>query len=753
MPEIDFKRLSFREAIDFLRQKQNIPTERWDDLWQEEHDFAFTVAGATNAELLNDLYQAVEEAISQGLTRREFAQQFDEIVARNGWQFRGARDWRIDTIYRTNLRSAYAAGRYQQMTEPSTLKARPYWQWIHGDSRKPRPLHKALHRKVFRADDPFWKTMYPPCGFGCRCSVVTLSQRDIDRENLEVETAPKVGQLWEIEDGTGKKAVVPVEADPGWAYAPGASREEERQAILSNSLSRISPSLQTALNMNAPERQRITDKSTLVALKNLLETNYQDGITNIPMAVLEGETFKGIFEDSINKYSVKRYQFKITPKRMAYRLANPEVTENDFSEGDLVEFATKGKKCTKGTKCGGSCISAKKTCTKSMSSAQKKAHKALLRKVGTVETSLAKKRREAKEARGGGLAPSTIKRKERLQQAKAAKEKFDTAQAKAALAEKNYGKQLNTQDAKTLGISGRVTFGDLKRIREERDAAKAELDKFGSAIKREEKFKAGRPLSDKQINKPLSQQELDKLGDFGKLPNPQAYGRGTEMHSKAVELQRAYQEGQKAAPGLTPQEFKTIRSYTKGSHYQDKDGNVHGYILSNAAARGLMKNPNSDTAKAGVTQARLVHSALGKLPDWKGEVRRDTQLPKSQFTKEYQVGKKVKLNGVTSTTSDLSGKSTKAYGNQGDQKGKLAKESSKAGKYNEVAESLGIKTIPSGDSVQVEYQMNVKTGKNISQLSAAKSESEISLRHGWTGTVRKVEEIGENRFRVYLDED
>ncbi len=153
---------------------------------------------------------------------------------------------------------------------------------------------------------------------------------------------------------------------------------------------------------------------------------------------------------------------------------------------------------------------------------------------------------------------------------------------------------------------------------------------------------------------------------------------------------------------------------------------------------------------------------LVQLPDWKGEVRRDTRLSKSQFDKEYQVGKKVKFHGVTSTTSDVTGAATAAYGDAGKKQASLAKagftganakESSKAATYDEVAKNLGVKVLPQEDTINVEYRINVKSGKSISKLSVAPKEAEIALRHGWTGKITHTEELPGGKMRVHLEED
>ena len=212
---------SFDDAIAFFRGKINMPTEHWDDLWKLMHTKGFMVAGAMEEELLNDLRHAVDKAIADGATLAEFRKDFNSIVENTGWVYKGGRNWRSKVIYETNLRTAYQAGRYQQMTDPDVTDMRPYWQYRHGDSVSPREEHLAWDGIILPHDDPWWDTHYPPNGWGCKCRVVTLSARDLERLGKKSpDKAPKI-EYREWTDREGKTHQVPRGIDPGWDYNVG----------------------------------------------------------------------------------------------------------------------------------------------------------------------------------------------------------------------------------------------------------------------------------------------------------------------------------------------------------------------------------------------------------------------------------------------------------------------------------------------------------------------------------------------------
>jgi hypothetical protein len=222
--------LSFAEQIAFFRQKVNLGTQRWDDILGAAHDRSFVVAGAAKANLLADLRAAVTKAINQGTTLAEFRKDFDALVARHGWTgwtgegTAGGRAWRTRIIYETNLRASYAAGRWAQIQQ---VKAeRPYLLYRHNDNvLHPRPLHVAWDGKVIPADDPWWRTHFPPNGWGCQCRVHAVDDAYLRKlGKAGPDPAPDDGTYDYFNKVSGVTLRdIPKGIDPGWDYAPGAS--------------------------------------------------------------------------------------------------------------------------------------------------------------------------------------------------------------------------------------------------------------------------------------------------------------------------------------------------------------------------------------------------------------------------------------------------------------------------------------------------------------------------------------------------
>jgi hypothetical protein len=236
----------FAQAIQFYRAKLNLQqSPKWADMLHEQHTNAFTVAGACNDAILTDFHQAVDKAISQGTTLEDFRKDFDRIVSTHGWSYNGTRGWRSRLIYQTNVTVAYAAGRYHQMTDPDVTRYRPFWRYVHDDTVKdPRHDHLAWNGLVLAHDDPWWKTHYPPNGWGCHCTVEPITRRDLAKLGKKgPDTAPPLKMRQEtLNTSAGPITVdVPKGIDPGWGYRPGSGaalkipREEEAKDAVQGS--------------------------------------------------------------------------------------------------------------------------------------------------------------------------------------------------------------------------------------------------------------------------------------------------------------------------------------------------------------------------------------------------------------------------------------------------------------------------------------------------------------------------------------
>ncbi|WP_230460023.1 phage head morphogenesis protein, partial [Sansalvadorimonas verongulae] len=121
-------------AIQYFLNKGLRPTFAWQDMVAQEHDVAFTVAKMLDTDLLAHVDKQVEKAIVQGTTLAEFKEQLIPTLQRAGWWGRGdvidpatgkvlATDaqlgsaWRLETIFRSNLQSAYSVGTWTQIQQ------------------------------------------------------------------------------------------------------------------------------------------------------------------------------------------------------------------------------------------------------------------------------------------------------------------------------------------------------------------------------------------------------------------------------------------------------------------------------------------------------------------------------------------------------------------------------------------------------------------------------------------------------------
>ena len=172
--------VEFEQAIQFFRERLLLTAAEFDALTNASHDVAFTVAGVAQLDVVADVWTALDRAVAAGITVDEFKSAvLDRLL--DAWG--GTVDnpsARLDTIFRTNVQSAYSRGRYQQATDPDVLAIRPYWMFDAILDGRETEVCRKCDGKVVAANDPWWHGHYPPCHFRCRSSVITLTESQAD---------------------------------------------------------------------------------------------------------------------------------------------------------------------------------------------------------------------------------------------------------------------------------------------------------------------------------------------------------------------------------------------------------------------------------------------------------------------------------------------------------------------------------------------------------------------------------------------
>ena len=227
-----------RKALEFFRGKGLATSFAWQDVWQYQHDEAFTVAKMMQVDLLKDVRAAVDKAIQEGQTLETFREQIKPRLLEAGWW--GKADMtdpatgetktvqlgsprRLRVIFETNMQTAYSAGHWAQIRQ--TKESAPYLMYDAVNDAQTRPEHAAWDGLVLAADDPWWQVHFPPNDWGCRCGVIQITQDQLPALGKDTpdEAPPDQMREW-TNPRTGEVEQVPKGVGPGWAYAPGASR-------------------------------------------------------------------------------------------------------------------------------------------------------------------------------------------------------------------------------------------------------------------------------------------------------------------------------------------------------------------------------------------------------------------------------------------------------------------------------------------------------------------------------------------------
>jgi len=186
------------KAAQDIADRTLVTRDQFDSLSAEARRFAFTVSDVDNVESIGAIRNAVLEAITQGDTLEDFREKLDRDVFGGATPLHPAR---VETVFRTNVQTAYARGLDDILDNPMVSDEFPYVSdsSIHDGRRTPICEWFATAgiggSNIYRRDDPLYRQMSPPRHFSCRTGKTPLSISDAAaRGVLEAQVWIRTGQ-------------------------------------------------------------------------------------------------------------------------------------------------------------------------------------------------------------------------------------------------------------------------------------------------------------------------------------------------------------------------------------------------------------------------------------------------------------------------------------------------------------------------------------------------------------------------------
>jgi SPP1 gp7 family putative phage head morphogenesis protein len=274
----ELQKLAPKEAVAWLmaRGAKLTKSYAWQDVFQDEHGYQFTVSRLARLDLLQALHDSLVKSVEGDLSRTDWMRDAEQLLADAGWWgtkavtdpatgevvFTKFDPLRLKLIYDVNTRQAYSTGLWERVER--SKKTHPFVRYITKGDERVRASHAQWNGVTLPVDDPFWTTHWPINGWRCRCRVMSMSQRDYDagyslsRPGAEYnqdaplvktplkKVAPDIKWREYVNPRTGEISQVPVGIDPGFAYNPGLARQAAMQDVVASKLASASPDLANA---------------------------------------------------------------------------------------------------------------------------------------------------------------------------------------------------------------------------------------------------------------------------------------------------------------------------------------------------------------------------------------------------------------------------------------------------------------------------------------------------------------------------
>ncbi|MBR1639019.1 MAG: minor capsid protein [Treponema sp.] len=170
----DVENLPYAEAVEYLKKRDVIKKVDYNKLSDKMRFRAFTASRIADGDLLKRINSELIKNVNDGNGLKDFLSLTKTDILNKVGMGAGGQGWYWETVYRTNVQTAYNTGRMMGFEEDKPLAL--HFVGIE-DARQTDVCH-SLSNVIRPYDDPLWEKYIPPLHFGCRSTVRAIYDED-----------------------------------------------------------------------------------------------------------------------------------------------------------------------------------------------------------------------------------------------------------------------------------------------------------------------------------------------------------------------------------------------------------------------------------------------------------------------------------------------------------------------------------------------------------------------------------------------
>lgn len=219
---LEIESLPFKAAVEYMTKRMPLSKEEYYKKDNQAKFRAFTVSRIADGAILEKVKNILTENLKEKTGFSTFLKQTDSQIL-DAVGMGPGKAWYWETVYRTNVQTAYNVGRAIgfDVTKPLALE----FVGLEDGRQTDICRHLSEAKIVLPYGDPFWATHTPPLYFGCR----SILRAIYDPEELPEEFAPAPeGKDFTPAKGFGE---APLLSDKWWQELPSMKAQAVRYGV------------------------------------------------------------------------------------------------------------------------------------------------------------------------------------------------------------------------------------------------------------------------------------------------------------------------------------------------------------------------------------------------------------------------------------------------------------------------------------------------------------------------------------------